>query len=335
MRFHLNRVLVAGALATALALAGCSGTSSQSGSESGSESGATASSSATTAPTVDRSGEGNFPDVTGAFGEEPTISAGSGDEPSQIIVKTISKGDGAEVSEDDAVLADYSGALWNGKVFDSSFTAGTPAAFSLNSVIEGWKYGLAGQHVGDRVELVIPSEWGYGETGSGDAESGEEATIPANATLVFVVDIIDAVSMSDTSALTDATLTDNALPDGITVSGDLGSEPSLSFSGSTVPQDSETVIATGKGAKVSDTDYVVYHAEGGYFGEDEETSGTWPDNAQLLSPGVTEMVGQTVGSRILLTYAPTASESESGATESETKATVMVVDILAVLHADS
>ena len=226
----------------------------------------------------------------------------------------------------------YAGTLWNGKVFDSSFTNGSPAAFSLDQVIEGWKYGLAGQHVGDRVQLVIPSEWGYGETGSGDAQSGQEATIPANATLVFVVDIIDSVDPSDTSALKDAKATDDELPAGITVTGDLGSEPKLSFSGTTQPKDSVTTLATGTGAEVSTSDYVVYHAVGGYFGDADSATGTWPDNAQLLSPGVTEVVGKTVGSRIVIVYGPTQDATESGATESTTSATVMVVDILGVLH---
>jgi len=319
---------VCAALALSLGLAACS-SDSQSG-ESGAESGSSESGEA--APTVDRSGDANFPDVTGDFGEEPTISAGSGTEPTQISVRTLSEGDGDEVSSDDFLLVNYSGALWNGKVFDSSFTNGSPAAFGLNQVIEGWKYGLAEQHVGDRVQLVIPSEWGYGETGSGDAQSGEEATIPANATLVFVVDIIDSVDPSDTSALTDATATDDALPSGISVEGDLGSEPTLTFSGTTQPGDSETTLAAGSGEEITDSDYVVYHAVGGYFGEDSETSGTWPDNAQMLSPGVTEMVGKTVGSRVLIVYGPTADASQSGATDAETKATVMVVDIVGVLH---
>lgn len=334
MRFHLNRALVAGALATALALAGCSGTSSQSGSESGAQSQPSASSTA--APTVDRSGNGNFPAVTGAFGEKPTIAAGSGAEPTQIIVKTLSQGKGAEVSTDDAVLADYAGALWNGTVFDSSFTKGSPVAFSLGSVIQGWKYGLAGQHVGDRVELVIPSQWGYGETGSGDAQSGKEATIPANATLVFVVDIIDAASTTDTSALKGATPTDDALPAGVKVSGDLGAEPKITFSGDTQPATSETVIAKGKGAEITSGDYVVYQYSATYSKTLNYAYSTWTTGAQVSGSGVSQLVGQTVGSRILLTTAPTGSSStaQSGDPGIE-ESTLMVVDILGVLHAGS
>lgn len=50
-------------------------------------------------------------------------------------------------------------------------------------MIEGWSQGLAGQTVGSQVLLIVPSDLGYGDSGSGD-------TIPGGATLVFVVDIL-------------------------------------------------------------------------------------------------------------------------------------------------
>ena len=53
-------------------------------------------------------------------------------------------------------------------------------------VIQGWDKGLEGQKVGSRIEMSIPPELGYGEQAKGD--------IPANATLVFVVDILKATT---------------------------------------------------------------------------------------------------------------------------------------------
>jgi FKBP-type peptidyl-prolyl cis-trans isomerase len=55
-------------------------------------------------------------------------------------------------------------------------------------VIQGWDQGLIGKHVGDRVLLVIPPALGYGPSG-GQSSAG----IGANDTLIFVVDIVDAL----------------------------------------------------------------------------------------------------------------------------------------------
>lgn len=81
----------------------------------------------------------------------------------------------------------YKGWLLGGdasKPFDSSWSRGGPATFSLSQVVKGWTNGLAGQTVGSQVLLVVPPSEGYGDT----AQNG----IPANSTLVFVVDILSA-----------------------------------------------------------------------------------------------------------------------------------------------
>ena len=58
------------------------------------------------------------------------------------------------------------------------------ALLIFDEVITGWKQGLAGHTVGSQVLLVVPPDLGYG-----DKDSGK---IPANSTLVFVVDILAA-----------------------------------------------------------------------------------------------------------------------------------------------
>ena len=73
-----------------------------------------------------------------------------------------------------------------GTVFDSSWTRKSPATFGIGTgnVIPGWDKGLVGKKVGSRVLLVVPPADGYGDRA--------QAKIPANSTLVFVVDILDA-----------------------------------------------------------------------------------------------------------------------------------------------
>ena len=73
----------------------------------------------------------------------------------------------------------------DGKVFDSSVSRNSPFDFTLGRgmVIKGWDNGLQGMCVGERRRLTIPSDLGYGDSGSG-------AKIPGGATLVFDVELL-------------------------------------------------------------------------------------------------------------------------------------------------
>ena len=67
--------------------------------------------------------------------------------PSELVVETLSEGDGAKVSAGDVIVVDYLGVRWeNGETFDSSFERG-PAGFSIGTgaVIPGWDAGLVGR----------------------------------------------------------------------------------------------------------------------------------------------------------------------------------------------
>jgi FKBP-type peptidyl-prolyl cis-trans isomerase len=96
------------------------------------------------------------------------------------------QGDGAQAKAGDTVSVHYTGALTNGAVFDSSIERGEPIEFPLGQgmVIKGWDEGIAMMQVGGQAVLVIPPELGYGAGGVGP--------IPANATLIFVVELVDA-----------------------------------------------------------------------------------------------------------------------------------------------
>ena len=79
----------------------------------------------------------------------------------------------------------YTGWLENGKKFDSSVDRGQPFSFPLGAgrVIKGWDEGVQGMKVGGKRKLTIPSDLGYGSRGAG-------GVIPANATLIFDVELI-------------------------------------------------------------------------------------------------------------------------------------------------
>ncbi|SRR5579884_1077752 len=134
-----------------------------------------------------------LPKVTGDPGSgNPQVTIPSGTKPpTSLVADTLIHGSGEAVQSGRTLVMQYTGVDWNtGKNFDSSFTR--KQAFSTvigaGKVIQGWDQGLIGKHVGDRVLLVIPPALGYGPSG-GQSSAG----IGANDTLVFVVDIVDAL----------------------------------------------------------------------------------------------------------------------------------------------
>ena len=136
-------------------------------------------------------GGGTLPTVTAHAGGAPTITIPANNPPSALVTKTLIKGSGPKVTKGQFVIAQYTGYIWRTKkVFDSSWTSGSPFGFVIGAnpeqVIPGWDTGLTGQTVGSRVMLVIPPKDAYGSAGQ------SQAGITGKDTLVFIVDIIDA-----------------------------------------------------------------------------------------------------------------------------------------------
>ncbi len=123
-------------------------------------------------------------DDTGA----PSLQPAAGDPPTELVVQPLIEGSGPAVEAGQTVVVKYTGWLWDGTQFDSSWDSGTSfpvVDVGQAQVIDGWNQGLVGANVGSQLLLVIPPELGYGDQ--------EKGSIPANSTLVFVVDILAAV----------------------------------------------------------------------------------------------------------------------------------------------
>lgn len=100
-----------------------------------------------------------------------------------ILYKVIKNGNPKNPSpnRNSVVTAHYVGKTINGKTFDSS-RGGTAPAFRLRELIPGWIIALQQMHVGDRWELYIPAEQGYGRM--------NQPGIPGGSTLIFDIELL-------------------------------------------------------------------------------------------------------------------------------------------------
>ena len=126
---------------------------------------------------VEKDGKPTGLDFSGI--DEPAL-----DTPVQRVV--LDEGTGAVVKASDTVTVNYLGSTYEAEApFDESYSSGQPLNSSLSGLIQGWSIGLTGVKVGSRVLLQIPPAFGYGAQGSGES-------IPGNATLWFVIDVVKA-----------------------------------------------------------------------------------------------------------------------------------------------
>lgn len=162
----MRGILLTAGLCLALAVAGCGG-----GDDSSSGTGETSAS----APKEE------------SINTKPEVEVPSGPPPQELETIDLIEGSGPEAKAGDNVtvqyvLVDYK----SGKEIESSWERNEPFPFTLgsSSVIPGWEQGVEGMKAGGRRELIIPPELAYGSAGS-------PPTIKPNATLIFVVDMVE------------------------------------------------------------------------------------------------------------------------------------------------
>merc|ERR1712070_420024 len=98
--------------------------------------------------------------------------------PSGLQYKVLRKGDGAfHPTVDSSCECHYEGTLIDGTEFDSSYKRGSPTSFAPNQVIKGWTEAMQLMVEGDKWEMYIPSELGYGDGGSGAKIKGGDVLI--------------------------------------------------------------------------------------------------------------------------------------------------------------
>lgn len=96
------------------------------------------------------------------------------------VIKSGNKG-GATPNRNSVVTAHYTGKTINGKTFDSS-RGGVAPAFRLRDLIPGWIIAMQKMHIGDKWEVYIPAEQGYGRF--------SQPSIPGGSTLIFEIELL-------------------------------------------------------------------------------------------------------------------------------------------------
>ncbi|WP_406336908.1 FKBP-type peptidyl-prolyl cis-trans isomerase [Streptomyces zaomyceticus] len=117
---------------------------------------------------------------------KPEIDVPEGEAPTELTIRDLVVGDGAEAKPGRVVQVHYVGVTFeSGKEFDASWDRGQPFKFAVGGgrVIKGWDRGIRGMKVGGRREIVVPPHLGYGK-------ESPSPLIPAGSTLVFVVDLL-------------------------------------------------------------------------------------------------------------------------------------------------
>ena len=150
---------------------------------------------------------GCAPDSAGGKTAEPAATAESASEASAeeveivpgLTMRKLQNGYGRAAVAGDYVSVHYTGWLYDenapdgrGTKFDSSVDRGQPFQFTLGEgrVIRGWDEGVVGMIIGEKRELKIAPDLGYGNRGAG-------AVIPPGATLLFEVELLGLEGPND------------------------------------------------------------------------------------------------------------------------------------------
>ena len=102
---------------------------------------------------------------------------------SGLYYQIVQQGSGGTPNNCSSIVINFVGHLSNGTKFDEGKNA-----FTLGSLIEGWKQGLPLIQKGGRIKLYIPPTLGYG---SSDIRDNGVVVIPANSMLIFDITLLD------------------------------------------------------------------------------------------------------------------------------------------------
>jgi FKBP-type peptidyl-prolyl cis-trans isomerase len=282
--------------------------------------------------------------VSGSFGKSPTITIPNQTAGSNLTVKTLIKGSGPALSKSDAFVGNYAVYIWSGKTHklaQSTFQTKTPQLFS-GTLLPGLETALQGKTMGSRVLAVIPPKDGYGKTGN------SSAGVSATDTLVFVIDMIKEFANNAAATGSQVSNGGGSLP---TVTAKSGAAPVIKIPSShKAPSGLVTkTLIKGSGPAVTKGETVVTQYVGSIWRTGKVFDSSWSRGepfgftigatpSQVITGWDKGLVGQTVGSRVMLIVPPADGYGKTGSSQAGIKGTdvlVFVVDILGAVNPTS
>jgi len=300
----VRRILLAVTVASSLVLAGCGGNDS-----------------------------GGLDKVTVSQAANPKVTVAKGFSATKTTTRVLSEGGGAALAAGDSVKVNYVAVNGRtGKQFDSSFTNAKPLTITLStsSILPGFVKGLTGRKIGSRLLVAIPPKDGFGK-------AQPQLDMKADDTMVFLFDVVAKVAQI-------ASGTAKSLPADLPkLELDAKRHPSkFTSSAATAPapvKESAHVVIQGSGEKIKLGQTLNVHYLGQIYPSGKIFDSSWKRGApssfqlaegQLIKCWTNQLVGQTVGSRVVLVCPSDVAygKAGSGATIKSGDTLIFSIDLL-------
>jgi peptidylprolyl isomerase len=282
-------------------------------------------------------GDGVDVTVRGDFGKVPEVKFPKGEPGDSLAVETLTEGKGAAARKGDLVVADYVGYRWSKdgrKLLASSYVKGQPGAFPTGQLVPGLVKAFEGARAGSRVVARIPPKDGFGTDGDPKHQVGSDDT------LVYVLDVRAVYpKTAGPHGKRQAPLNDPRLP--AVAEAPAGKAPVVTVPRSAPPAKLQVrALVQGDGPAVRKGQLLVLQYAGYFWRNGQVFDESWSKagpravpigTGQVMKGWDEGLVGQRVGSRMLLVVPPSLGYGKKGLAQAGIKGNdtlVFVVDLL-------
>lgn len=270
--------------------------------------------------------------IEGDVGKEPDVTWGGQLEADEVETKVVSEGEGAEIAEGDQVFAQ----IWLGNGFEqqkaySTYDANQPQLLTVSSdtLSELFLQGVEGRTIGSRVAVAASAETAFGAQGNPQIGIGNKDTV------LTVIDLLGTVADGPEG-------TDQQAPSWVpSLEGENDNPTGFDFAGTPDPSGKlrTAVLVEGEGEVVESGQTIAVNYLGQVYGGKEPFDESYSAQPASFGIGVGQvvkgwdqaLVGQTIGSRVVIAIPPALGYGKGGNEQAGIKGTdtlYFVVDIL-------